>query len=67
MQTLTLFAMVPRMADEQTEPGELTERFRAFSETVDPVPSKALPTSMIIAGAAIMAALIVVVWVLVAN
>jgi hypothetical protein len=67
MQTLTLFAMVPGMADEQTEPGELTERFRAFAETVDPGPSKALPTSMIIAGAAIMAALIAVVWVLVAN
>lgn len=67
MRTLTSFAMVPGMADEQTEPGELTERFRAFAEKVDPEPSKALPTGMIIAGAAALAVLIAVVWILIAN
>ena len=33
------------MTDEQS--GELTERFRAFSETVDPAPSKAFPIALI--------------------
>jgi hypothetical protein len=35
------------MTDEQVEPGELTERFRAFSESVDPEPSKAFPMALI--------------------
>ena len=55
------------MADEQAEPGELTERFRAFAETVDPQPSKALPLGLIAAVAVFMVLLIAVVWVLVAN
>jgi hypothetical protein len=58
--------MVPRMADEQ-EPGEVTDRFRAFAETVDPEPSKALPVGLIVAGGAFALALIVVVWILVAS
>ena len=28
--------MVPRMPEEQIEPGNLTERFRAFAQSVDP-------------------------------
>jgi hypothetical protein len=67
MRTSTLFAMVPGMADEQAEPGELTERFRAFAETVDPQPSKALPMGLIAAVAVFVVLLIAVVWVLVAN
>jgi hypothetical protein len=59
--------MVPGMADEQAEPGELTERFRAFAESVDPKPSRALPAGLITALAVFIVALIVVVWVLVAN
>jgi hypothetical protein len=64
---LTVFAMVPGMADEQTEPGELTDRFRAFAETVDPTPSKAFPVGLIAAAGALVVALIVVVWVLLAH
>jgi hypothetical protein len=58
--------MVPGMADEQAEAGELTERFRAFAETVDPKPSNALPMGLIVAAGAVLVAVIVVVWVLVA-
>jgi len=46
--------------DEQAEPGELTERFRAFSETVDPSPSKALPFALIGAGALAVVVLIAI-------
>jgi hypothetical protein len=56
--------MVPGMADEQAEPGEVTERFRAFAETVDPEPSKALPAGLIAIAGAFVLVLIVVVWVL---
>jgi hypothetical protein len=58
--------MVPGMADEQAEAGEVTERFRAFAETVDPKPSKALGMGLVVAVGAVLVALIVVVWVLVA-
>ena len=61
------FAMVPGMADEQREPGELTDRFRAFAETVDPQPSRALPVGMLVAGAIVVVALIAVVWILLAT
>lgn len=47
--------------DEQVEPGEMTERFRAFSETVDPAPSKALPVALIAAGALAIVVLIAIV------
>ena len=55
------------MADEQAEPGELTDRFRAFAESVDPEPSRALPAGLIATVAVVVVALIVVVWVLVTN
>ena len=56
------------MADEQAEtPGEMTERFRAFAEAVDPAPSRTLPMGMMAAGAVILLLLIVVVWVLLAS
>ena len=43
------------MADEQAEPtGELTERFRAFAETVDPAPSRTMPLGLIAAGAVVL-------------
>jgi hypothetical protein len=45
--------------EEQVETGEVTERFRAFSQTVDPEPSKALPMTLI--GLAVAAAAAVVV------
>lgn len=54
--------MVPGMADEQTEPGEVTSRFQAFADGVDPEPSRALPMAMI----AITAAVVVVAIVLIA-
>jgi hypothetical protein len=47
------------MTDEQVEPGELTERFRAFSESVDPEPSKALPVALI--GMVVLAVAVLVV------
>jgi hypothetical protein len=55
------------MADEQAEPGELTDRFRAFAETVDPEPSRAFPAGLIATAAVFVVAVIVVVWVLLTN
>ena len=56
--------MVRGMADEQAEPGEVTERFRAFAETVDPEPNKALRAGLIAMAGALVLVLIVVVWIL---
>ena len=50
--------MVRPMAEEQIEQGELTERFRAFAETVDPEPSRSLPMALIVGGAALVLALV---------
>jgi hypothetical protein len=47
------------MADNQVEPGELTERFRAFAETVDPAPSRTLPVALMVTGAVVVLALVV--------
>jgi hypothetical protein len=47
------------MSDEQAQPGELTERFVAFSQSVDPAPSKALPYALIAIGAAVLVAVVV--------
>jgi hypothetical protein len=55
------------MSEEQQEPGELTERFRAFSQSVDPQPSKALPLALIATVGAVALVLIVVVWLLLAS
>lgn len=60
----TRFARVPRMSEEQIEQGELTERFRAFSQSTDPEPSKALPVALLVGGAVVVVVLIVVVWLL---
>jgi hypothetical protein len=46
------------MSDEQTETGDLTERFRAFAQEVDPQPSRTLPVAMMIG---VAAALVIVV------
>ena len=50
--------MVRPMAEEQIEQGELTERFRAFAETVDPAPSRSLPMALIVGGAVLVLALV---------
>lgn len=55
------------MAEEQIEQGELTERFRAFSEGVDPEPSRALPLALLVGGAVVVVALIGVVWLALAR
>jgi hypothetical protein len=55
------------MAEEHAEPGELTERFRAFAERVDPPAGKALPMGLIVAGIAIAVVLVAVVWFLIAS
>ncbi|HEX6870777.1 MAG TPA: hypothetical protein VF163_06740 [Micromonosporaceae bacterium] len=58
------------MSDEQiesgelTETGELTERFRAFSQTVDPAPSKVLPITLIGLGLLVLVAVVVLIWVI---
>jgi hypothetical protein len=52
------------MSDEQIEPGELTERFRAFSEQVDPQPSKAMPVTLMVAGVVVVVAFVALVWLL---
>ena len=59
--------MVRGMADDQIEPGDITDRFRAFAEKVDPQPSKALPVGFIAAAGAVLVVLVVVVWLLLAN
>ena len=55
------------MAEEQAEPGELTDRFRAFAETVDPPASRTMPVGVIAAGVAVVVVLVAVVWFLAAN
>jgi hypothetical protein len=50
------------MSDEQTETGDLTERFRAFAQEVDPQPSRTLPVAMMIgigAGVVIIVAAVI--------
>ena len=47
------------MSDEQAQPGELTERFVAFSQSVDPAPSKALPYTLIAIVAVVVVAVVV--------
>ncbi len=60
--------MVRAMSDEQIEPGELTERFRAFAKSVDPAPSRALPLALIVTGVvALLAIIVAIVVVLAAN
>lgn len=63
----TKFAMVRGMSDEQIEPGDLTERFRAFAQSADPAPSRALPVALIVAGVATVLAVVVVIWMLLAT
>ena len=58
--------MVRGMSDEQIEPGELTERFRAFAQSADPAPSRALPVAFIAAGVVAVLALAAAVWLLLA-
>ena len=58
--------MVPGMSDEKQEPGELTERFQAFSRSVDPEPSKALPLALIVGIGVVVVAFVAVVWLLLA-
>jgi hypothetical protein len=57
------------MSEEQIEPGELTERFRAFSESVDPQPTRAVPVPLIIGLALAVAVLVVIglLWLLLAG
>ena len=50
--------MVRPMAEEQIEQGELTERFRAFAETVDPAPSRSLHLALIVGGTVLVLALV---------
>ncbi len=53
------FAIVRHMSDDQMDPGEITDRFRAFAETSDPAPSKGLPIALIV-GAVVLVALVAV-------
>jgi len=46
------------MAEDQIEQGELTERFRAFAETVDPAPSRSLPLTLIVGGVVLVLAVV---------
>lgn len=55
------------MAEEHAEPGEVTDRFRAFAEKVDPPASRTMPMGMIAAGVAVVVVLAAVVWILIAN
>jgi hypothetical protein len=54
------------MTDEQqVESGEMTERFRAFSQTVDPAPSRALPialTALAVLGIAVLVVVAMIVF-----
>jgi hypothetical protein len=46
--------MVPNMTDDHHEPGEITERFRAFAESSDPAPSRGLPAVLIVGAVVVM-------------
>ena len=60
------FVMVRGMSDEQSEPGELTERFQAFAQSTDPAPSRGLPIALIAGGVFLVLLLIVAIWALAA-
>lgn len=64
LRMVTAFAMVAPMSDQQQEPGEVTDRFRAFAQSDDPQPSKALPFALIAVGAALLVVLITTIIVL---
>ena len=49
----------PGMSDQQKEPGEVTERFKAFAQSADTAPSRVLPIALGVIGAAILVVLIV--------
>jgi hypothetical protein len=51
--------MVPGMSEEQTEHGELTERFRAFAQSADPEPNRTSRNALLV-GAVIVVVLALV-------
>jgi len=60
--------MVAGMSDEQMEPGNMTERFRAFAQSVDPEPSRIPLLVLMSAGAvAVLAVIVLILWLLIAN
>jgi hypothetical protein len=72
LQMPARFAILPGMADNQIErgelPGELTERFRAFSRTVDPEPSRTLPVMLVTLSAlGVLVLIAAIVWIVLAN
>jgi hypothetical protein len=54
------------MSDE-LEQGELTGRFQAFQQSVDPAPSRALPAGLIAFGVLVVLGLIAAVWILLSR
>ena len=60
LRRFTGFAMVPRMPEEQIEPGNLTERFRAFAQSVDPEDSGAPRILLVAVGLTLLLVLAVV-------
>jgi hypothetical protein len=49
------------MSEEQLESGEITERFRAFAQSVDPEPNRTLPIVISVAGAVVLIGIVVLV------
>lgn len=42
------------MTEEHIEQGELTERFRAFAQSVDPAPNRTVRTALLAGGAIVV-------------
>ena len=59
--------MVPGMSEEKIEPGEVTERFRAFAQSVDPEPSRTARNALLAGGAIVVVLAIVAIWVILAG
>lgn len=59
---LVSFARVRGMSEQHNEPGEITERFRAFAQSQDPQPRGIGPGVLIGIGALVLLALVLVVW-----
>lgn len=63
----TVFAMVPGMSDDKVEPGEMTERFRTFAQSVDPEPRRLTRNALLAGGAIVVVVALIAIWMLIAG
>jgi hypothetical protein len=55
------------MSEEHVEHGELTERFRAFAQSVDPEPNRTARTALLAGGAIVVLLALITIVVLIAG